>query len=171
MNQHPLLDHFRDHLGYVRWADGQAVAAARSVSEAEYVRERPISAGSIHKLLLHMMAAPVAWLTTWRGGDAAGLPDVSAAANPTLGHVAATWTGVHDALAAFLAGLRPDDLARPVRFARDGRTFEIPLGASITHVLDHATYHRGQLNTMVKQGGGTPIRVSYWVYVVNSKSE
>jgi uncharacterized damage-inducible protein DinB len=161
-----ILRHLRDALGYVRWADGQAVAAARSVSDEEYFRERAISRGSIHKLLVHMMTAPHFWLTDWRGGSSAGLPDVSPAANPTLAHVAATWPRVHDAIGTFLDGLQPADLARPVRFVRDGREYTTSLADSITHVFDHATYHRGQLNTMVKQGGGTPIRVSYWVYAV-----
>jgi uncharacterized damage-inducible protein DinB len=113
------LHHLRDTLGFIRWADGQAVAAARSVTEEEYFRERAISRGSIHKLLLHMMTAPHFWLTDWRG-SAVGLPDVSPAANPTLGDIEATWPRVHDSVAAFLEALEPADLDRPVRFVRDG---------------------------------------------------
>ena len=165
-----LLQHLRDTLGYIRWADGQAIAAARSVSEVEYFRESGISVGSIHKMLLHMMTAPNVWLATWSGGATDGLPDVSPRIVRTLADVEATWPRVHDAIGAFLAGVEPADLDKPLRFVRDGREFSTSLGDSITHVFDHATYHRGQLNTMVKQGGGTPIRASFWVYAVQRRS-
>ena len=76
---------------------------------------------------------------------------------------------MHDAVEGFLGALTSAGLERPVRFVRDGTEYALPLGESIVHVFDHATYHRGQLNTMVKQGGGTPIRVSYWVYAVQRR--
>jgi uncharacterized damage-inducible protein DinB len=32
------------------------------------------------------------------------------------------------------------------------------------HVADHATYHRGQLNTMIKKAGGKPSPVMVYTY-------
>jgi uncharacterized damage-inducible protein DinB len=151
---------------FVRWADDRAVEAARSVPDpAEYARDRPISHGSVHKLLLHMMAGQADWLATWRGGGD-GLPDTSAAACTDLDAIARTWPIVHAAVGDFLANLFPADLARPVRFARGGHELALPLSATITHLLDHATYHRGQLNTLVTLAGGRRVRFSYWVYAL-----
>jgi len=32
-------------------------------------------------------------------------------------------------------------------------------------VVDHATYHRGQLNSMIRRAGGTPANTMYWSFV------
>jgi uncharacterized damage-inducible protein DinB len=37
----------------------------------------------------------------------------------------------------------------------------VPLGHAMIHVVDHSTYHRGQLNTMIKQAGGQPAMAYY----------
>jgi len=158
---------FRAAWAFVRWADGRAVGAARSIPDpAEYHRGRGISHGSVHNLLLHMMDGQAHWLATWRGGERGDLPDTSAAACPGLDAIAATWPSVHDAVDRFLAGLSPADLHRPVHFTRGGHPLVLPLSATIAHMIDHATYHRGQLNTLVSHAGGQRVWFSYWVYAI-----
>jgi uncharacterized damage-inducible protein DinB len=42
---------------------------------------------------------------------------------------------------------------------RAGIPFEFPGGVCMLHVSGQATYHRGQLNSIIKLAGGTPSRV------------
>jgi uncharacterized damage-inducible protein DinB len=35
------------------------------------------------------------------------------------------------------------------------------------HVADHATYHRGQLNSMIKLAGGTPSPVMLYPFAIS----
>ena len=37
-----------------------------------------------------------------------------------------------------------------------GEAFELPLGETMVHVVDHATYHRGQINAMIASFGPIP---------------
>ena len=34
----------------------------------------------------------------------------------------------------------------------------------MTHLVDHSTYHRGQLNSMIKLAGGKPADVGHITY-------
>ena len=39
-----------------------------------------------------------------------------------------------------------------------GQAHSLPLWQVVLHVVNHATYHRGQITTMVRQLGHTPVR-------------
>src|SRR4051812_15176947 len=60
-------EHLREMFEFLRWADQQMMAAARQVPEDGYYKDQGISIGSIHKLLVHCMAAQWVWLSRWRG--------------------------------------------------------------------------------------------------------
>ncbi|HUB26491.1 MAG TPA: DinB family protein [Tepidisphaeraceae bacterium] len=47
---------------------------------------------------------------------------------------------------------------------RAGKKLELPIGPPMLHICDHATYHRGQLNSMIKLAGGTPSPVMVSMY-------
>lgn len=66
----------------------------------------------------------------------------------------------------FLERQTADSLAADVAFNDlSGRPAAGPLGEQMLHVVDHATYHRGQLNSMIKLAGGTPATIMYWAWV------
>ena len=46
------------------------------------------------------------------------------------------------------------------------RQYMVPIGLCMLHVSDHATYHRGQINSMIKRAGGTPSGVMVDTYGV-----
>ncbi len=50
------------------------------------------------------------------------------------------------------------DFARPL-----GGSFP-SLGDTLRHVVNHATYHRGQTTTLIRQLGGTPATSDYFTY-------
>ena len=67
------------------------------------------------------------------------------------------WSKVHDSLLAFADAQTTETLQQTIRAtSRIGKKFEIPKWAVMLHVADHATYHRGQLNSMIKLAGGKP---------------
>ncbi|HEX5242718.1 MAG TPA: DinB family protein [Tepidisphaeraceae bacterium] len=46
-----------------------------------------------------------------------------------------------------------------------GQGASLPLDQQILHVVDHATYHRGQLNSMIRRAAGTPANTMNWSFV------
>ena len=156
-------EHLRDMFEYVRWGDGLAIAAARTVPNDGYYRDQNISIGSIHKLMVHCMSAQWIWLCRWRGESPTRLENHED--YPTRDALEQRWPLVHSAMLDFLGLQTPKSLAREVQYKNTrGEVFSVPLGNLMLHVIDHASYHRGQLNTMIKHAGGTPAPVSYHMY-------
>lgn len=56
--------------------------------------------------------------------------------------------------ALFLRGLTDDDLERPLSYRNlKGEDFTQPLVDQLVHVVNHSTYHRGQIATLSRQAG------------------
>lgn len=147
---------------YVRWADRLILDAAATVPNEGFDREQHISAGSIHKLLVHAMEAQHVWLGRWQGNS--GVDFSLAERYPTVESIRGRWAEVHEALFAFLGNETDESLARTIQYQRKGHTYRGVLWHLMTHVADHATYHRGQLNSMIKLAGGKPADPSFITY-------
>ncbi len=153
-------EHMRDLFDFLRWGDVQMLDAASGLADEEYYKERNISAGSLHKLLVHTMAAESAWLLRWEGKRVDRLEDHEQ--YPTRQALAIRWPIVHLALSQFLDNQTAQSLAKPLTFqAPTGEIVTAPLGEFLFHVVDHGSYHRGQLNTMIKQASGKPVTLGY----------
>jgi uncharacterized damage-inducible protein DinB len=151
----PTVELIRGLFAYMTWADELMVRAAAAVGDEAYYLNRGVSHGSIHALLVHGMAAQDVWLRRWQGEGEARIE--GAGQYPTRAALVDRWPLVHRSLFEFLGRQTGDSLDRRV-VARNtyGEQFSLPLGATMLHVVDHATYHRGQINTMLKQAGGAP---------------
>ena len=149
---------------YMVHADAQVLAATESLTDEGYAREQGISAGSVHKLIVHCMGAQRTWLERLKG---AGTPPLILPESVRRTDVSAQWTALHAELLEFAAAQTPASLAANIRsVTRSGVAFELPVGLCMLHVSDHATYHRGQLNSMIKRAGGTPSGVMVYTYGV-----
>ncbi len=153
---------------YLKWADEAMMAAAQTVSDYEYYLSRGFSHGSIHGLLVHGMAAQIVWLERWRGNGEAAIEGIDR--YPTRADLELRWPEVHAELFAFL-DLQTDDSLQTAVVARNtyGEQFSLPLGDTMIHVVDHATYHRGQTNSMIKVAGGGPAAAFYQRFLVRPK--
>jgi uncharacterized damage-inducible protein DinB len=153
-------EHLQNMFDYVRWADGQVLAASRTVPDEGYYKDQGISIGSIHKLLVHCMSVQWIWLSRWRGENPTRIENHEDW--PTRDSLLQRWPLVHSAITDFLGTTSQKQLSRDVQYRNTrGELSSLPLGDLMLHVIDHATYHRGQLNTMIKRAGGTPANISF----------
>jgi uncharacterized damage-inducible protein DinB len=154
---------FVDRCEFMEWGDHQLLAVAATIPQEEYFRDRGISAGSLHKLLVHMMAAQWIWLCRWRGETSPHFEDEND--HPTLQSLKDRWVVVHDEMKRFLAEQTTTSLLTVFSYKDTrGNPHSLPLGRFIQHMLDHGTYHRGQANTLIKLCGGQPINLSLYKY-------
>ena len=151
----------RTKFEYVRWADLRIVEAAAALSEEGFYRDQHISHGSVHKLLVHCMGSQCLWRGRWVGLD---LPFFKSEDYPTLQHIQDRWPGIHDDLFAFIDAQSEESLSSTLHYKRFGQPYTGVLWHLLTHVADHATYHRGQLNSMIKLAGGKPCDPSFITY-------
>jgi uncharacterized damage-inducible protein DinB len=76
----------------------------------------------------------------------------------TLEAVRGHWQSVEKDQARFVAGLDETAVTRPLTYVTfAGETFTQPLDQMLRHVVNHGTYHRGQVTTMLRQLGGQPV--------------
>ncbi len=150
-------------MDFMCWGDRRVMAAVSGIAEAEYYAARDFSAGSLHKLLVHAMGAQCVWLSRWRGSHLYRLEDVPD--YPTRESLLARWPEVHDELVTFLRGQTAATLESPFRYRNSrGDWVTLPLGELILHCVDHGTYHHGQINSMIKLAGGTPVSLNYYQF-------
>jgi uncharacterized damage-inducible protein DinB len=154
------LETLRELYAFNRWANAKTLESVEPLTAEEY--ERPVggSFGSVRGTLVHLYGADWVWLERFHGRSPGAMPESDALA--TLEDLAAAWQDVQDAREAYFATLTPERLAGPLSYAGfDGKPFTRVLGAALFHVANHGTYHRGQVATLLRQLGKTPVSTDF----------
>jgi uncharacterized damage-inducible protein DinB len=145
----------RDLFAYNAWANRRMFNALRGLSTEQYLRDLKSSHGGIHGTLCHIVWAEQLWLHRWLGR-----PNPAVAQGKDLATLAAVeerWHQVETERAAFLGGLterRLDDTVAVKPSA--GGEFVHTFRQMFRHAVDHSSYHRGQIVTMLRQLGVQP---------------
>jgi uncharacterized damage-inducible protein DinB len=144
----------RELYAYNRWANRRLLGAAGDLSPADFDRDLGSSFPSVRSTLAHILAGEWIWLQRWLGRSPQSLPsDREFASYPAL---RSRWSLNEEAQLAFIDGLGDDSLRSTVRYrTTEGDTYEAPLWQLMRHVVNHSTYHRGQVATMLRQLGAT----------------
>ena len=145
-----------DLFGYDKWATDRTLEAMSSVPSEVYLRDLHSSHGGIHGTLVHIYGASLAWLRRWKGVSRAALTPVTETRDlPTL---KAAWGRYYEELQEYLAGVEDSTMARSLAYTDlRGNPHAEPLYQQMQHVANHASYHRGQLVTMMRQVDAKPV--------------
>ncbi|MDX2132205.1 MAG: DinB family protein [Planctomycetota bacterium] len=145
-----LIGHFRRMLAYEAWANELAVASIESVPQAN---RRGEAWERLVGLLPHVALARQVWMWRIRRTPYQNPLDWFPGLTPQetrarLAEVDASW-------GAYIAGLREEDLEQECLYtSSEGVTYVSTVGEILTHVLNHSTYHRGQVARLVRECGG-----------------
>jgi len=102
------------------------------------------------------------WLERWKGSSHSG-PSVEKFAD--LAAVHARWNEIEADLRGFVRGLSAADLDRVVHYRNTkGQEFSNPMAHMLQHLVNHGSYHRGQVTTMLRQLGATPVATDLIAY-------
>lgn len=149
---------------HLRWADERMLGAVSGIPSEEFVKDLGNSHKSIRDTLVHIASAEWIWLSRWKGTSPRTM--WSPADHPTLDALRAAWAPVHEDLTAFVEAQTEATLARDVSYVNtQGKAFTYPLGPLMLHCSTHAAYHRGQVTTMIRQLGRTPISTDLSVFL------
>ena len=141
---------------YNRWANGRALEAAGKLDPAAFAKDLQNSFPSVRDTLAHILGAEWIWLRRWKGELPAKL--IVAAEFPTAASLRDRFVALDGERTVFMAGLSEERLRQPFDY-KDlaGNALRLPLVQSMQHVVNHGTYHRGQVTTMLRQLGAVPI--------------
>lgn len=141
---------------HYRARDGTLDAVERIAPE-DFRRNLGSSFGSIRDTLAHVVSAEWVWCSRWEGH----FPTEHLPADDfeTVGDVRSRWLKEEARVRRFVAGLGPEDIHRVMEYRFfDGETMRVVFWHMLQHVVNHATYHRGQVTTMLRQLGADPPR-------------
>jgi uncharacterized damage-inducible protein DinB len=151
------------HLEYSLWASSKVLDAARKLPPDVLAQDRSSSFGGILGTLTHIFQADRIWLKRFEG-EAYGslaLPGESL----TLNDLAEQWPVV---LNRFAAWVRAQDSSRlsEMLFWRNlkGEDKTEKIFKILLHVVNHGSYHRGQVITMIRQAGGEAVSTDILYY-------
>jgi uncharacterized damage-inducible protein DinB len=146
------LDEIRELYDYNAWAMRRMFDATDALSEEEFTRDLKNSFPSIRDTLVHTVGAEWVWLTRWRGTSPTSFPE--AAALMTNADVRSRWEEIQRDRDSYLASLTEASIDATLTYTNfAGKQFTFPLWQMLRHVVNHCSYHRGQITTMLRQLG------------------
>ena len=77
----------------------------------------------------------------------------------------ARWFEVTREQTEFIASITENSLKTPITYVNtQGETFTYPLWQILQHVVNHSSYHRGQITTMLRQLGAKPEATDFLLF-------
>ncbi|HUJ30337.1 MAG TPA: DinB family protein [Candidatus Acidoferrum sp.] len=150
------VEDFRLLYDYNSWANRRTLDSCVVLSPEQFTRDLGSSFRSVRDTLAHIYGAEWLWLERWHGRVPPKLP--SATDFPDLNSLRARWAEHEKNLSAFISSLTPDELQRVIKYRNTkGVPFEGPVWPMLQHVVNHSSYHRGQIATLLRQLGATPV--------------
>jgi uncharacterized damage-inducible protein DinB len=140
-------------LEYHHWATSLTVGAVRALTPEQFTRDLGSSFPSVRDTLVHVFSADRTWLGRLEGQSP---PRANASDYADLASLLEVWEPVLQRWPVLVASLGdPGRLIEYRSFAGD--PFSNTLGQIVRHVVNHGTYHRGQVATMLRQSGAQAV--------------
>lgn len=141
---------------YNAWANRRSMEAAAALTTEQLVKPMGSSFSSVRDTLAHIYGAEWIWLERFQGRSPASLPDTTQFADLTS--LRERWGEHEPRLLGFVRGLTQSDLDRMLEYKTlKFGVYRNPLWQSMQHVVNHGSYHRGQVTTLLRQHGARPI--------------
>lgn len=158
-----LVADIRPLYAYNDWANARVFAAVRALDPNIFTAPRGNSFSSIRDTVAHIAASEWVWLQRWNGHSPSAPPEW--ASSPEAAALQVRLSEVEAERAELLRRLSDAEIARALTYRNlRGEEFTQPLGEQLLHVVNHSTYHRGQVATLVRQAGLTPPGTDLIVY-------
>ena len=138
------------------WANRRVLDSCAGLTPEQFTQDLRSSFPSVRDTLAHILGAEWIWLERWNGKSPASLPPGTEYAD--LASLRARWEAFGPELLDFVSEVTASELEQVIEYTNfKGKTFAYPLGVMLQHVVNHGSYHRGQVATMLRQLGATPL--------------
>ncbi|MBI4547081.1 MAG: DinB family protein [Ignavibacteriae bacterium] len=157
------LDRIKALYQYNRWANAKVFDTVSTLKLEEYSRDLKSSYRSVRDTMVHIISAEWIWLTRLRGTSpkAMWLPSDF----PTVLTLRSRWESLAQEQAEYMGKLTEESLSVLITYVNTrGETYTYPLWQILQHVVNHSSYHRGQITTMLRQLGAEPVATDFLLY-------
>jgi uncharacterized damage-inducible protein DinB len=140
---------------YNYWARDRLLEAVAALTPEQFTRDMGNSFGSVRDTIAHICDAEFIWISRWKGEQPTGFrkPDRM----PDLDAARAEWAELERGMRAALQALGPEGVERVMEYKdMRGAARTDVFWQMLQHVVNHGSYHRGQVTTMLRQLGAAP---------------
>jgi uncharacterized damage-inducible protein DinB len=147
----------RTLVDYHYWARDRLLDALEPLTADQLTRDMGNSYKTIQETVAHLYAAEWAWYERWHGNSPTAL--LPSSQFPDLASIRRAWSEHEAKMRAYVDGLGADGGSRVIEYKLlSGQAGSSPLWQMLQHVANHASYHRGQVTTMLRQLGAQPAK-------------
>ncbi|HEY7156217.1 MAG TPA: DinB family protein [Gemmataceae bacterium] len=159
-----MRDDFTSLFAFNRWANAKMLDACRKLTPEQYAAEPVPGWGSVRSTVYHIAIVTDGWLRGLADDPDMNLPTEAEVQTPD--DAARVLERAERTLTSILLALTPEWLAAPRTFSRGGRTAVLPPWLVLRHVVNHTTYHRGQVASKLKRFGIQQAETDlvYWAF-------
>ncbi len=162
------INDIRTLYDYLFWAHERMMAPVLELTPEEFTRDLKAGLSSVRDTLVHMMSSEWIWLSRWHGVSPSARLDPRGF--PTLDALEDRWGRIRVELQRFLGQVREQDLLRPLAYlTTEGEAVEVPLVCTMEHLVNHSTYHRGQVAALLRQLGHAPPATDLILYFLEEE--
>jgi uncharacterized damage-inducible protein DinB/nucleotide-binding universal stress UspA family protein len=153
---------------YSRWADERLIVAASGLTDDQYCRVLGGGFGSVQAVVAHIAGAANAWRIRYGGGRVTTL--LNHEQLPTVDMARRELLKAYEVIAH--EAVRPaEELDEPFEYRNiQGIDVRVPRWAVLRHFVNHATYHRGQLASMLRILDKTPPPTDFMVWMLEQQA-
>lgn len=157
-------------LNYNRWANNRVLNHLKELPDEVYDREIKSVFSSVEEVIGHMYLVDGMWLSVISGDPLEETMKVieqlrEESIGKELDEMREQFTWIADKYDIFINGLPDPDEVITIEHPQFGK-MDSPISALVQHVVNHGTYHRGNITAMLRQQGeeGVPTDFVFYLY-------
>jgi uncharacterized damage-inducible protein DinB len=144
-------------LDYHYWARDRLLDAVSQLTPEQFTKDLGSSFKSVRDTLAHLYSAEWAWYSRWQGVSPTAMRPVDQFED--VATLRRAWAENEAKVRAFVDSLGEADVNNIYEFKMlNGQQTSAVFWHMLQHVANHASYHRGQVTTMLRQLGAEPAK-------------
>jgi uncharacterized damage-inducible protein DinB len=149
------LNDLRRLLDYHYWARDVILDAVTPLTPEQFTRQVESNFKSVRDTVAHIYAADLIWYVRWQGQSPTSLLSYDTFSD--VASIRQAWVELEEKVRAFVNELSEAGISRVFDYRlMSGAAGSTPFAEMLAHVVNHGSYHRGQLTTLLRQLGAPP---------------
>jgi uncharacterized damage-inducible protein DinB len=137
------------------WARDRALGALESLGPGQFTRQLGGSFPSIRDTIVHIYAADLVWYSRWACNSPSSL--IPSDKFSDVAALRSAWNDLEQDVRKMVCELGSDGIHREFEYTLfNGQRTASPFWQTLQHVVNHGSYHRGQITTLLRQIGAPP---------------
>jgi uncharacterized damage-inducible protein DinB len=164
------LDWIKLLYDYNGWANSRIFGAVSKLDAEKYVMDLKSSYKSVRDTMVHIICVEWIWFKRLKGTSPKAF--WTPADIPTIPELKLRWEYIVRNQNEFIRSIKEESLNIPTTYQNTkGETFTYPLWQILMHAVNHSSYHRGQITTMLRQLGAQAVPLDLFVFIDLQKEE